>query len=101
MDIRFHGILAVNVRFLTMEMFIVVFMFSPLHYFDHDFGSPPAPAPLPLPHLSMVYGIGSLSDNDDHGYERVTEKVNSRYFKLYRTYFTWFNPSNVGEFYWI
>ena len=91
-----------------MEMFIVVFMFSPLHYFGyHYFGSPPAPTPAPLPFHRrpppppppMVYGIGSLSDNDGDGYERVTEKVNSHYFKLYRAYSTSFNSSNVGECY--
>ena len=63
--------------------------------------------PLPLPYPSapppppMVYGIGSLSDKDGDGYERVPEKVNSRYFKLYRAYSTSFNSSNVGECYWI
>ena len=34
------------------------------------------------------------------GYENVTKKVNSRYFKLYRAYFISFNSSNVGEFFW-
>ena len=81
-----------------MEMFIVVFMFSPLHYFGCFHSRAPTLRPPPPP---MVYGMGSLSDNDGDGYERVTEKVNSRYFKLYRAYSTSFNSSNVGECYWI
>ena len=38
--------------------------------------------------------------NDCDGYENVTKKVNSRYFKLYGAYSTSLNSSNVGKFFW-
>ena len=40
----------------------------------------------------------TLSNNDSDGYENVTQKVNSRYFKLYRAYSNSFNLSDVGKF---
>ena len=47
--------------------------------------------------------IGSLSNNDDKGGENVTQKVNSRCFKLHRSYSNIFNLSNIGDFFgsWI
>ena len=47
--------------------------------------------------------IKNLSNNNSDGYENVTSKVNSPYFKLYRTYSNSFNSSNVGKFFssWI
>ena len=42
--------------------------------------------------------LGRLSNNDYTGHKNVTEKVNSRCFKLYRAYSISFNASNVGEF---
>ena len=47
--------------------------------------------------------IKNLSNNNIDGYENVTSKVNSRYFKLYCTYSNSFNSSNVGKFFssWI
>ena len=41
--------------------------------------------------------IKNLSNNNIDGYENVTSKVNSRYFKLYCTYSNSFNSSNVGK----
>ena len=43
--------------------------------------------------------IGSLSNDDGDGSENVPEKVNSRCFKLHRSYFNSFNLSNVGDFF--
>ena len=43
--------------------------------------------------------IGSLSNDDGHGSENVTQKVNSRCFKLHRSYSNSFNLSNVGDFF--
>ena len=37
---------------------------------------------------------------DGDGYENVTLKVNSRSFKLYRTYSISFNSSNIGIALW-
>ena len=42
----------------------------------------------------------TLGNTDDECYENVTWKVNSRYFKLYRTYSNSFKSSNVGNFFW-
>ena len=39
--------------------------------------------------------IGSLSNEDGNGIENVTQKVNSRCFKLHRSYCNSFNLSNV------
>ena len=39
-------------------------------------------------------------NNGGEGYENVTQKVNLRYFKIYRTYSNSFNSSNVGLFFW-
>ena len=44
--------------------------------------------------------IRSLSTNDGDGYENVTWKVKSRYFKIYHAYSISFNSSNVGSFFW-
>ena len=43
--------------------------------------------------------VGSLSNDDSDGYENVTEKANSRSFKLYRAYYISFNLSNVNFFF--
>ena len=54
--------------------------------------------------LSIMYCIpfkqllGSLSNDDGDRYENVTEKANSRCFKLYRAYYISFNLSNVKFF---
>ena len=47
--------------------------------------------------------LGSLSNDDGHGNENVPQKVNSRCFKLHRSYSSYFNFSNVGDFFrsWI
>ena len=42
--------------------------------------------------------LGSLSNDAGDGYENVTEKANSRSFKLYRAYYISFNLSNVKFF---
>ena len=42
--------------------------------------------------------MGSLSNNDGDVYESVTQKLNSRYFKLYRAYSNLYNSSNFGKF---
>ena len=42
----------------------------------------------------------SLSSIDNDGYEIVTQKVGSRYFKLYRDNSISFNSSNVGNIFW-
>ena len=42
--------------------------------------------------------LESLSNDDGNGSENVTQKVNSRCFKLYRSYFNTFNLSNVDDF---
>ena len=42
----------------------------------------------------------SLSNNDDHGSENITKKMNLRPFKLYRVYLEPFNSSNVSDFSW-
>ena len=44
--------------------------------------------------------VGSLINNDGDGYENVTQKVKSRYFKLYRAYSIWLNSSNIDKFLW-
>ena len=41
----------------------------------------------------------SLSNEDGNGIENVTQKVNSRRFKLHRSYCNSFNSSNVGVFF--
>ena len=43
--------------------------------------------------------IESLSKEDGNGIENVSQKVNSRCFKLYRSYCNSFNSSNVGVFF--
>ena len=40
--------------------------------------------------------LGSLNNDDGHGNENVTQKVNSHYFKLHRSYSSHFNFSNVA-----
>ena len=50
--------------------------------------------------FTLKKAIGSLSNKDGDGYENVTQKVNSRSFKLYRAYFISFNSSNVGKLFW-
>ena len=41
-----------------------------------------------------------ISNNDDDDYENVTQKVNSRCFKLYRAYSILFTLSNFGKCFW-
>lgn len=41
----------------------------------------------------------SLSNENGNGIENVTQKVNSRRFKLHRSYCNSFNSSNVGVFF--
>ena len=36
-NLRFHVLLAVNVQFLSIEMFLVIFIFSPFNYFGWMF----------------------------------------------------------------
>ena len=43
---------------------------------------------------SYKHLLGSFSNNDGNGYENVTWKVKSRYFKLYHTYSTFSSSSN-------
>ena len=43
--------------------------------------------------------IESLSNENGNGVENVTQKVNSRRFKLHRSYCNSFNSSNVGVFF--
>ena len=43
--------------------------------------------------------IESLSNENGNGIENVTQKVNSRCFKLHRSYCNSFNSSNVGVFF--
>ena len=50
--------------------------------------------------IFLVVPLESLSNKDGDGYEKVTQRVNSRYFKLYRAYSNSFNLSNVGRFFW-
>ena len=50
--------------------------------------------------IFLVVPLESSSNKDGDGYENVTQRVNSRYFKLYRAYSNSFNLSNVGRFFW-
>ena len=43
--------------------------------------------------------IESLSKEDGNGIQNVTQKVNSRCFKLHSSYCNSFNSSNVGVFF--
>ena len=47
--------------------------------------------------LSVI--IESLSNDDVYGIANVTQKVNSRCFKLHRSYCNSFNSPNVGVFF--
>ena len=49
-----------------------------------------------MPELRCFLTKMTESNNDGHGYENVTQKVNSPCFKLYRAYSISFNLSNVG-----
>ena len=44
--------------------------------------------------------LKQLCNNEGNGYENVTWKVNSRCFKVYRTYSISFSSSNVGKRFW-
>ena len=44
--------------------------------------------------------FGSLSIDDGDGSEKVTFKMNSRFFKLYHAYSNSLKMSNVGVFPW-
>ena len=50
--------------------------------------------------IFLVVPLESSSNKDGDGYENVTQRVNSRNFKLYRAYSNSFNLSNVGRFFW-
>ena len=43
--------------------------------------------------------LGSLRNDDGNSSENVTQKVNSRCFKLHRSYCNSFNLFNVGDFF--
>ena len=47
--------------------------------------------------LSVI--VKSLSNEDGNGIANVTQKANSRCFKLHRSYCNSFNSSNVGVFF--
>ena len=50
-----------------------------------------------MPELGcFLYTKMTESNNDGHGYQNVTQKVNSPCFKLYRAYSISFNSPNVA-----
>ena len=55
---------------------------------------------ISLDQVRVYLLVGSLSNNDGHGYENVPQKVKSCCIKLYRAYSTSFNSSNVGNLFW-
>ena len=50
------------------------------------------------PSARLACSIGAVLET--YGYENVTSKVNAGCFKLYDAYFSAFNASNVGKFFW-
>ena len=46
----------------------------------------------------MMMMIGTLSNHDDDGSEKLTKKMNLRLFKLYRVHLEPLNSSNAGDF---
>ena len=85
---------------------------SPLGiYLAMEFSSLPPNYLLPVSPTQLKMGINRLGDhtiNKEHlnndsdcdGYKNVTRKVNSRRFKLHRSYSISINSSNVGTFFW-
>ena len=64
------------------------------------FTSLPSSSPLSegaTPMVTMTFVKGSVKKGSC---DNVTQKMNSRCFKLHRTYSTSFNSTNVGEFFW-
>ena len=55
---------------------------------------------ISLDQVRVCLLVGSLSNNDGHGYENVPQKMKSCCIKLYRAYSTSFNSSNVGNLFW-
>ena len=49
--------------------------------------------------VSVIIESLSNEDGNGNGIENVTQKVNSRCFKLHRSYCNSFNSSNVGVFF--
>ena len=49
---------------------------------------------------NSIFSYSALRDGDVDGNEKVTEEVNSSWFKLYRAYSISFNSSDVGIFFW-
>ena len=56
--------------------------------------------PLPQIRLRASYFCLAEGLSNGDGYANITQKVNSRFFKLYRAYSILSNSSNVGEFFW-
>ena len=50
--------------------------------------------------MTVLEKKGTLSNDDDHGSENITKKMNLRPFKLYCVYLEPLNSSNVGDFSW-
>ena len=64
------------------------------------FTSLPSSSPLSegaTPMVTMTFVKGSVKKGSC---DNVTQKMNSRCFKLHRTYSTSFNSTNVGKFFW-
>ena len=64
------------------------------------FTSLPSSSPLcegATPMVTMTFVKGSVKKGSC---DNVTQKMNSRCFKLHRTYSTSFNSTNVGEVFW-
>ena len=64
------------------------------------FTSLPSSSPLcegATPMVTMTFVKGSVKKGSC---DNVTQKMNSRCFKLHRTYSTSFNSTNVGKFFW-
>ena len=55
---------------------------------------------LPTPWDSFCDPVGTLSNDDDDGSEKVVKKMNLRSLKLNRVYLDPLNMSNVGDFSW-
>ena len=55
---------------------------------------------LPTPLDSFSDPVGTFSNDDDDGSEKVVKKMNLRSFKLDRVYLDPPNMSNAGDFSW-
>ena len=73
--------------------------FPPTKHERPEVSYPSYPSPKHLSSL-QAWTIGSSSNNEGDGYENNTIKVNSRCFKLYRTFSISLNSPNVGIFFW-